>query len=292
MSIDYQTLKSWPFPDIVQSYSTRDTMLYALSLGLGSNPLDERTLLFVYEGANGAPSVIPTMAVVLGFPGFWMKDPASGIDWLKIVHGENGLVLHRPLPPEGTVVGRTRVTRIVDKGAGKGAVVTAERTISDQATGELYATIRHVSFCRGDGGFSANGQSSDEPVPPLQATPDSPPHFVDDQPTRPDIALQYRLHADRNPLHADPEVAAAAGFPRPVLHGLATYGLAAVAILRSCCDFDSARLKSIETRFSAVVYPGETVRTEMWRQGGTVKFRCRVVERDAVVLSHGLAEIA
>ena len=164
MAIDYDKLKHWPFPEIVQSYTERDTMLYALSLGLGRDPLDRDALPFVYEGARGTPLTLPTMPVVLGYPGFWMKDPASGIDWLRMLHGENGLTVHKPLPAAGTVVGRTRVTRIVDKGAGKGALVTAERTIADQASGDLYATIRQVTFCRGDGGFSASGQPSD-PAP-------------------------------------------------------------------------------------------------------------------------------
>jgi len=291
VSLDYHRLKSWPFADVVQSYTSRDTMLYALSLGVGRDPLDTQALPFVYEGEQGVPKVIPTMAVVLGFPGFWMKDPASGIDWIRVVHGEHGLLVHDPLPAENTVIGRTRVTGIVDKGPGRGAVVTTERSLCDAATGRLYATIRHVSFCRGDGGYGASGAPSDAAAPPLPPTPETPPQFSVDQPIRPDTALIYRLLADRNPIHADPAVAAAAGFARPVLHGLATYGMAAMAVLRACCEMDPVRLKSIETRFSAPVYPGETLRTEMWRQGTVTRFRCRVLERDVVVLSHGSATV-
>jgi acyl dehydratase len=291
MAIDYHKLKDWPFQDVIQTYTERDTMLYALSLGLGHDPLDKRALRFVYEGGAGLLA-LPTMATVLGFPGFWMKDPASGIDWVRIVHGENGLTIHNPLPPSATVVGRTRVTHIVDKGLGKGAIVTAERTVRDQASGALYATIRHVSFCRGDGGFSASGQPSDTPAIALQATPEGPAPFVLEQPTRADTALLYRLLADRNPLHADPEVAGAAGFVRPILHGLASYGLAGAAIVRTLCDNNPIQLRSIDTRFSSPMYPGETLRTEMWRSGGKVQFRARVLERDSIVLSHGRAEIA
>lgn len=288
MTIDYNKLKSWPFKDVVETYTERDTMLYALSIGLGRDPLDMSALPFVYEG-KGAPIVVPTMPVVLGFPGFWMQDPASGIDWKKIVLGEFGLVLHKPLPPAGTVLGNTRVTRIVDKGTGKGAVVTVERTISDAATRDLYATIRQVSFCRGDGGFSDSGQPSDTSGDSLQASPDTPPDIVYDQPTRPEAALLFRLHADRNPLHADPAAAAEANFRQPILHGLATFSVAAVAIVRTVCGHDPARLKSIETRFSAPVYPGETIRTELWQNGSTIMFRARVLERDIVVLSNGCA---
>jgi acyl dehydratase len=253
--------------------------------------LDESGLRFVYEGEDDNPRVVPTLAVVLGFPGFWMKDPASGIDWVRVVHGEHGLKMHHPLPSRGTVVGRTRVTGIVDKGAGKGAVVTAERTISDQESGQLYASIRHVSFCRGDGGYSAAGQPSDAQPPPLAPTPESDPGRIFDQVTRPDTALLYRLLADRNPLHADPAVAAAAGFPKPILHGLAGFGIAAAAVLRCFCGMDPGRLQSIDARFSAPVFPGETLRTEMWEEGAAIHFRCRVVERAIVAISHGRAVI-
>ena len=132
MTIDVARLKSWPFPDVETTYTDRDTMLYALCVGAGRDPLDPVDLRFAYEAALQA---LPTMAVVLGYPGSWMNDPASGIDYRRVVHGENALTIHHPLPPAGTVVGRTRVTRIVDKGAGKGAVVTAERTITDKASG-------------------------------------------------------------------------------------------------------------------------------------------------------------
>lgn len=292
MPIDYHRLKSWPFTDIVRTYSSTETMLYALSLGLGHDPLDKAMLPFVYEGSEDTPRVLPTMAVVLGYPGFWMQNPASGIDWIKTVHGENHLTSHRPLPPKGTIVGRSRVTRVVDKGRSKGAIVTVERTISDHATGELYARIQHVSFCRGEGGYSETGQPSDDPLPPLPATPESPPQAVDDRATLPECALLYRLLADRNPLHADPKIAAAAGFARPILHGLATYGIAAASLVRTYCGSDPRLLRSIDTRFSAPIYPGETVRTEMWRDAAAVRFRCRALERDVVVLSHGNALIS
>lgn len=287
MTIDYHRVKNWPFQDVVQSYTSRESMLYALSLGLGSDPLDEAGLHFVYEGADDSPRVLPTMAVVLGFPGFWMKDPASGIDWIRIVHGEHGLRMHHPLPSKGTVVGRTRVTSIVDKGVGKGAVVTAERTISDRDSGQLYASVRHVSFCRGDGGYSASGQPSDALPPSLAPAPEADPDKTFEHVTRPETALLYRLLADRNPLHADPAVAAAAGFAKPILHGLASFGVAAAAVLRCFCDQDPSRFESIDARFSAPVFPGETLRTEMWEEGAVIRFRCRVVERAIVAISHG-----
>lgn len=291
--IDYAKLKARVFPDLEHTYDEKDTMLYALGLGYGADPMDEKQLQFVYEKNLKA---LPTLPVVIASPGFWVKEPDTGIDWVKIVHGEQALKLHRPFPAAGTVVGKLRITALVDKGKGKGALIHQERSITDKASGAPLATIQSVSFGRGDGGFSeqpGNGPKGGDPSPaPKPATPDSAPEAVCDLPTLPQAALIYRLCADRNPLHAEPAIATAAGFPRPILHGLATYGVAGHAILKTCCDYDPARLTGLSVRFSAPVFPGETIRTEMWREGNTVRFRARVLERDIVVLSRGTAEIA
>lgn len=290
--IDYQALKNRHFPEIVAKYSARDTVLYALGVGYGCDPTDERQLGFVYEKALRA---VPTMAVVLAYPGFWVKEPDTGVDWVRVLHGEQSIVLHRPLPPEGTVVGRMRVKALVDKGRDKGALIIQAREVSLES-GERLATIESLGFARGDGGFSerpGNGPKGGDPAPPAPpATPDTPPEIVCDLPTAPQAALIYRLSGDDNPLHVEPAVARAAGFARPILHGLATYGVAGHAILRSCCDYDPARLKSLAVRFSAPVFPGETIRTEIWREGDSVRFRARALERDLVVLSHGRAQLA
>jgi len=292
VTINYARLKAWPFGEIEQSWSEKDSMLYALGLGYGHDPMDEQQLRFVYEKDLQA---LPTMAVVLGYPGFWMKEPASGIDWVRLVHGEQSLTLHHPLPPTGTVIGRTRVSALVDKGPGKGALVHQERTLHDKASGLHYATLSHVTFCRADGGFSDlpdNGPKGGDPAPaPRPAAPTTPPDAVCELPTLPQAALIYRLCADPNPLHAEPAVARAAGFARPILHGLASYGVAGHAILKTYCDYQPARLMSLGVRFSSPVYPGETLRTEMWRNGSEIRFQARVVERDVIVLSHGMASI-
>ena len=293
MAIDYQHLKARDFGVIRQTYTERDTLLYALSLGLGNDPLDPDALPFIFEGAPGGLRALPTLAAVLGYPGFWARQPDSGIDWVRLMHGEQGLTIHRPLPAAGTVLGRNRISHLIDKGEGKGAIVVVERQVEGE-DGTLYATLRQVIFCRGDGGFSQlnGGQPSDPALPALPATPeDRAPDCTDDQPTRPEAALLYRLMGDDNPLHADPAVARAAGFERPILHGLASYGLAARAILRQCAGNDPARLRSLDLRFAAPVFPGETLRTEIWREGSRVQFRARVLERDRVVLSHGVAQI-
>jgi acyl dehydratase len=289
MTFDVAKLKAWPFHDVETTYTSRETMLYALCIGAGRDPLDPVGLRYAYEKDLVA---LPTMAVVLGYPGSWMSDPATGIDYRKVVHGENALTVHQPLPTAGSVVGRTRVTRVVDKGPGKGAVVTAERTIIDRTSGALLATIEHVTFCRAEGGFSDTGGGADPPAPPLPRVPVRTPDAHDDLATRPDAALLYRLLADRNPLHADPHAARAAGFDRPILHGLATYGIAGLAIVRRWCDGEAVRLRSLRVRFTAPVFPGETLRTEMWAGDDRVHFRMRALERDVVVLDHGDATVA
>jgi acyl dehydratase len=207
--------------------------------------------------------VLPTFAVVLAYPGLWMRDLDTGIDAIKVVHGEQGLALHKPLSPAGAVVGKSRVAGVVDKGEGRGALVMVERKIYAKGSGELIATVAQTAFCRGDGGFG--GPSG--PTPKPHELPARAPDLVCDLPTSPQAALIYRLSADINPLHVDPDVAKAAGFPKPILHGLATYGVAGHALLKAACGYDPARLKSLNARFTAPVYPGETFRTEIWLDG-------------------------
>ncbi len=285
MTIDYEKLMNWRFPEIRQTLAKKDCILYALGVGLGGDPLDAAELRFLLEDRLAA---LPTMAVVLAYPGFWVKDPATGIDWVRVVHGEQAITLHNRLPVEAELIGTARVTGIVDKGAGKGAVLYSERRISDAVTGELYATLGMSTFCRGDGGFG--GPSG--PGSPTHRIPERAPDVVCDLPTLPQQALLYRLNGDYTPLHADPAVARAAGFDRPILHGLCTLGIAGHALLRSCCNYDPARMRSLALRFSAPVFPGETIRTEMWREGSIVSFRARTVERDVVVLNNGRMEVA
>jgi acyl dehydratase len=284
MPIDYDKIKNWQFPEIEQTYTAKDCILYALGIGYGHDPMDEAQLQFVYEKNLRA---VPTMPVVMAHPGFWMMNPATGIDWVKIVHGEQALRIHRSIPASGTVIGRMRVKAIVDKGRDKGALVIQERTIIDKASGAVLATLDHTTFCRGDGGFG----KGDEAPPPPPAVPEGAPDASYDLHTLPQAALIYRLCADPNPLHAEPAVARAAGFSRPILHGLCTYGVAGHAILRIYCDYKPERLSGLSVRFSAPVYPGETIRTEMWRRGGSIVFRSRALERDVVVLNNGVATI-
>ena len=287
--IDHVKTRAWRSGDVRHAYTARDSILYALGVGIGADALDPKQLRFTYEKELVA---LPTMAAVLASPGAWMRDRGElGIDFLKLVHGEQGVTLHAPLPAAATLIGRSRVARIVDKGQGKGAVLHVEKELSDEATGRLIATSEQVLFLRGDGGFSKNG-GGDEAAPALPGTPDTAPDVSIDLPTRPDAALLYRLSGDLNPLHVDPQVAARAGFPRPILHGLATYGVACHGIVKSLCDYDPTRIKSIRARLSSPVYPGETIRLDCWRGAdGAIAFRGRVVERDVVVLTNGRATL-
>jgi acyl dehydratase len=284
MPIVYDKFLALDIPTVEQSYGPKDCMLYALGLGLGHDPLSEDELAFVYEKNL---KVLPTFGTVVAHPGFWLRDLDTGVDWVKVVHGEHGMTMHKPLTPSGSVIGKTRVLDVVDKGPGKGALVYSERTVTDQASGELLCSIVQTSICRGDGGFGGPPREQR----PVHALPERAPDLICDLNTRPEQALIYRLTADPNPLHADPAVARAAGFPRPIMHGLATFGIVGHALLKSVCGYDPARLKSIAVRFSAPVYPGETIRTEIWRDSGIVSFRARAVERDAVTINNGRAEV-
>jgi acyl dehydratase len=284
MSLNYKNIVNWPFEDVVQSYSDRDSIIYALSLGLGINATDPNELKFVYEKGL---ETFPTMAVVMGHPGPWIRNPETGIDFVNVLHGEQVLEIHKPMPTEGSIIGRTRVVEVVDKGAGKGALIITERKLFEQKSGDLLNTQNATIFARSNGGFG--GPVTSGPTP--HALPDRGPDSVVDIPTSTQAALLYRLNGDYNPLHADPKLAEKAGFKAPILHGLASYGIAARAVLKAFDIEDASRLKSFALRFSAPVYPGETIRTDLWKDGNVVSFRAGIVERDVIVLNNGQAVI-
>jgi len=284
MTIVYEKLMALDFPPAEQTYTPKDCMLYALGIGFGHDPMNEDELAFVYEKNL---KVLPTMGTVLGHPGFWARHRDTGIDWVKVVNGEQGITLHRPLAGAGTVIGRMRIVEVIDKGAGKGALVLSERKLTDKATGAPIATVTHTMFCRGDGGFGGPPREAPAPHPIPERAPDA----ACDLGTRPEAALIYRLSGDLNPIHSEPAVAKEAGYPRPIMHGLGSFGVAAHAVLKTFCGYDPHRLVSFAVRFSAPVFPGETLRTEMWRNGAVVSFRSRVVERDVIAVTNGRAEV-
>jgi len=285
MPLDPDKLLTLDIPDVEHTYAAKDCILYALGLGLGQDPMDENELAFVYEKSL---KVLPTFPVVQGYSAYTFRRPELGITWTHVVHGEHAVHVHAPIAREGTVIGRTRILDVIDKGEGRGALIYSERRIIDKPSGALIATINQTTFCRADGGFG--GDKRETPAP--HAIPERAPDMVCDLTTRPEMALIYRLSGDINPLHAEPAFAHAGGYPRPILHGLATFGVAGHALLKSLCGYDPARLTAMAGRFSAPVFPGETIRTEIWRDGGVVSFRARVVERDVIAINNGRAEIA
>jgi len=284
MPLNPAALLKLDIPDVEHTYGPRDCILYALGLGFGQDPTNEDELAFVYEKNLKA---LPTYALVQAYTAYWLRRPETGVTWSHVVHGEQGLVLHRPVMPQGTVIGKTRVLDVVDKGEGRGALVYSQRQIFDKASGALLATLSQTTFCRADGGFGGANRETAAPY----AIPARAPDAVCDLATRPEMALLYRLSGDVNPLHVDPDFARQAGYPRPILHGLATFGVAGHALLKTLAAYDPARLTAISGRFSAPVFPGETIRTEMWRDGNVISFRARVVGRDVVAINNGRAEL-
>ncbi len=277
--INAEHLLHYPIPEIRQTLRWQDVALYNASIGLGADPMDRAQLAFIDERRLIA---MPSLAVVLGYPGFWLQRPDTGVDWVKVVHGEQSLTLHRPLPISGDIIGTSRVTRIIDRGTGKGAIIFSERVVRN-AAGEKLATLGMSTFARGDGGFGGDPGPAPKPHPEPMGAPD----ITLDLGTRPEQALLYRLNGDHNPLHIDPDVAAAAGFPRPILHGLCSFGVVCHALMRALCLYDPTRFGQMDARFSSPVFPGETLRTEIWHEPGGAAFRAKVVERDIVVVSNG-----
>lgn len=285
MALAYDALMGLEPIPVTHSYTERDTMLYALGIGTGADaPLDPAALRYVYEDGLQA---FPTMAVVLAYPGPWIADPRFGIDYEKLLHGEQFLTVHEPLKPAGSVVGTTYIEAVYDKGAGKGAVVYHRRELRDATSGTLLITLRQSAFLRADGGFGGDSAGAPRPHPIPERRADQ----LMELPTRIDQALLYRLSGDYNPLHADPAVATAAGFPRPILHGLCSYGIVGRGLIAALCSNDATRLKRYDVRFSAPVLPGDTLLIEIWNdQSGKASVRVRAKERGMIVINNGYLE--
>ena len=274
------SLKAYRIPEARHTVTPESCILYSLGVGLGADPTSPRELRYLYEEGLVAN---PLMANVLAYPGFWMKAPDTAVSWQHVLHGEQYFELHRPLPVAAELVGHTRVIGIRDRGPEKGAFVYSRRDVHDARTGEAVCSVEQTTVCRRDGGCGGADEAPRRPHP----LPERAPDLTCDLPISPRAGLLYRLNGDRNPLHVDPAVAAAAGYPRPILHGLCTLGHAGHAVLRSVCDYDATRIRSMAVRFTAPVFPGETLRTEMWHEDGDLAFRASVPERDTVVLSNG-----
>lgn len=261
-----------------RSWDSKDCILYALGVGCGTDDLS-----FVTENSIDVDQqVLPTTAVVLSPLGGGMGSIGE-FNPAMLVHGEQGVRLHRPIPVKGTLRAQTTITGIYDKD--KGAVVAMETNAVDAASGEPLFDTTMSAFIRGEGGFGGDrGPSGPRNVAPER----DPDHSVTLQ-TRPDQALLYRLSGDRNPLHSDPQFAALAGFDRPILHGLCTFGFTGRALLKELCADDPARFTSIEGRFSSPVFPGEALTVRMWVDGGEAIFQT-LGDDGRVVLDAGKAE--
>jgi len=282
LALNYERIMAYNPGDIAVRYSKNDSIFYALSIGIGMDPIDAGQLKYVYEKNLKA---FPAMASSLGWMGR-LTDPEYGIDARMVVASDLGVELHAPLPAEGELVSRPRVKEIVDKGAGNAAIIQFERDLFDRG-GTKLATIRSSILARNHGGFGGKVTTLPEP----HAVPDRAPDITCDLPTPPNLALLFRLNGDTNPIHVDPDQAKAAGFQRPLLHGAASYGIAAHALMRAVTGYRTERFVSMEARFARPVFPGETLRTEMWIRGDAVSFRCRTVERGEVALNHGLLRL-
>ena len=282
MQLQYERLIARAPSVVMQSYTERDTVLYALAVGAGRpDPCAPEALRYTYEAGLQA---LPTMAVVLGNGPNWYVEPQWGIDFTRLLHGEQMLTVHRPLPASGTVIATETVEAIYDKGADKGAVMYVKRQLHDTG-GDLLVEVRSSAFLRGNGGFGgpSSGGPTPQPIPSDRAADAGiNTHTAADQ------ASLYRLCGDTNPLHIDPSMARSAGFDRPILHGLCTYGIASHALIAMFCAHDAARVKRIDVRFSRPVYPGELLRTDAWLLGDNhVAFRCSVPARGVTVIDNG-----
>ena len=263
-------------------WDSKDAILYALGVGAG---LDE--LQFTTENTRGVDQqVLPTMAVVLGVGGRGAWDKVGTFNPAMLVHGEQAIELHGAIPVEGTARTVSRITGIYDKGSG--GVIATEAQSVDASTGEPLFTTRSSAFIRGEGGFGGDrGPSGKRNVAPER----DPDHVVSYR-TRADQALLYRLSGDRNPLHSDPAFAAMAGFDRPILHGLCSYGFTGRALLHTLCAGDPARFQAMEARFSSPVFPGDELTVRMWLTGeGEAVFQT-VREGETVVIDNGLCRFA
>ena len=284
MPLDYDHLMASAVNDLPLTYRDTETMLYAQSIGFGWDPVDRKELPFVFEQGYGLRSV-PTMASVL-VPE--MFPPDLGWDFDQVLHAEQRLQLHRALPVAAELLVNKRVTEAFDRGPRHGAMLLFEAEGRLAADDTVVFTMGTTVIARGDGGFGGQPGSG----PPPHRAPRRDPDLCCESPTRVDQALLFRLNGDRNPLHADPDVAARAGFDVPILHGLCTYGIACRAIMKTICDYDDTLIRQFDARFSAPVMPGDTIRTDMWQDGNIVSFRCTATERNVIVLRNGKCTLA
>lgn len=276
MSHSYESLMALQSRGDRFAQTEEQTLLYNLATGFGRSS-DERELTYVYEKGLSAS---PSLASILGLRQRTITD--SPLNFEMLVHGEQRITLHRPLDPAFEYIADEQVIEVIDKGPGRGAVLLVEKEVR-RLDGTPICTLLSTTLARGDGGFGGPARSAPSPHP----IPDRQADFVFRMEIRPEQNFLYALCGDRNPLHRDPQAAHAAGFPRPILHGLCTFGMACHAVMASICGFASDAFAAIDARFSAPVFPGETIEVDLWRDHDVVSFRVRVASRGVVALNNG-----
>lgn len=282
MSTTLNVLMSQQVTDAAYSYTERDTMLYSVAIGMGRDPFDERELDYVYE-RRGSLRAVPSQAITVARHNLIFE---IGMNVEKFLHGEQKLTLHRHFPTSGELLADHRVLSVTDKGVEKGLLIETESKIR-LADGTPLFDINNLYFARGDGGIGSAGSRSQ----PVHSMPQRAPDLVRVTQTEPRQALLYRLTGDRNVIHGDPVIARQMGFKGPILHGSCTLALACREILVAVCEHDNRRMKTLGTRFTNLVYPGERLETDIWIDGDQVSFRTRAPKRGVVVLDYGKCEI-
>ena len=281
MTINYDEIMNLTSENVEISYSDKDSILYSLGIGLGNDPMNLNELKYVYENSQ---SVLPSMAT-----NFQYHSPLllkTNINFIMVVHGEQRLSITNALPVSGDFIANAKVIGCYDKGPARGAIIEVETTVKNKKNNEEICKLISTTFARGDGGFGGPDSPKKEIF-----IPDGEPDYVSEVSTKPDQALIFRLSGDYNPLHSDPNFAKAAGFEKPILHGMCTYGIACRSLVNEICENDASKLKRFDCRFSSPVYPGETIVTEMWKKNKMIYFNSRVKERDKLVLKNGVSEI-
>ena len=281
MTINYDEIMNLTSENVEISYSDKDSILYSLGIGLGNDPMNLNELKYVYENSQ---SVLPSMAT-----NFQYHSPLllkTNINFIMVVHGEQRLSITNALPVSGDFIANAKVIGCYDKGPARGAIIEVETTVKNKKDNEEICKLVSTTFARGDGGFGGPDSPKKEIF-----IPDGEPDYVSEVSTKPDQALIFRLSGDYNPLHSDPNFAKAAGFEKPILHGMCTYGIACRSLVNEICENDASKLKRFDCRFSSPVYPGETIITEMWKKDKMVYFNSKVKERDRIVLKNGVSVI-
>ena len=281
MTINYDEIMNLTSENVEISYSDKDSILYSLGIGLGNDPMNLNELKYVYENSQ---SVLPSMAT-----NFQYHSPLllkTNINFIMVVHGEQRLSITNALPVSGNFIANAKVIGCYDKGPARGAIIEVETTVKNKKNNEEICKLVSTTFARGDGGFGGPDSPKKEIF-----IPDGEPDYVSEVSTKPDQALIFRLSGDYNPLHSDPNFAKAAGFEKPILHGMCTYGIACRSLVNEICENDASKLKRFDCRFSSPVYPGETIITEMWKKDKMIYFNSKVKERDKLVLKNGVSVI-